>query len=148
MTDHPALKILIVEDEALLAMDIEAMVDDAGHHVVAEAASVREVEALEKPLDPDVAFVDVHLAEGSSGIDACRFIRKRWPDAVIIFLTANPMKVPADYAGAHGVISKPFSRNGLMSAMHYIEQGIVSPPPSLPQPSSFTPSPALASMWG
>ncbi len=144
---YSPLNVLIVEDEAVLAMDIEAMVDDAGHRVVAEATSLSEVEALNEATRLDVAFVDIHLAGGTSGIDACRFIRKRWSAALIIFVTANPLKIPEDYAGAHGVISKPFSRNGLMSAMRYIEQGIYDPPPSLPRPASFVASPAFAARW-
>lgn len=140
-------QVLIVEDEALLAMDIEAMVEDAGHHVVAELASVRELVALQTSIAPTVAFVDIQLAEGSSGLDACRIIQERWDAVVIVFVTANPLKIPADFCGAHGVIPKPFSRNGLMSALRYIEEGVCAPPPVSPQPSSFIASPAFAASW-
>lgn len=141
------LNILIVEDEALLAMDMEAMVEDCGHNVVGEAASLYDVEAFADDLAPDLAFVDVQLAKGTSGLDVCRFIRKRWINAFIVFVTANPTKVPDDYCGAHGIISKPFSRNGLMAAMRYIEEGVCEPPPTLPQPTSFTASPSFAATW-
>ena len=144
---HPPLNILIVEDEAILTMDIEAIVEDAGHRVVAEALSLPEVEALNEATRVDIAFVDIHLAGVASGIDVCRLLRTRWSTALIIFVTANPLKIPPDYAGAHGVISKPFSRNGLMSAMRYIEQGICNPPPSLPRPASFVASPAFDAKW-
>ena len=142
-----SLDILIVEDEAILAMDIEAMVEDAGHHVVAAAASLFEVEALDEKLHLDLAFVDIQLAKGTNGIDVCRLLRRRSLDVVIVFVTANPLKIPLDYAGAQGVIAKPFSRNGLASAMLYIEQGICSPPPSLPQPTSFIASPDFRALW-
>ena len=139
--------VLIVEDEALLAMDIEAMVEDAGHQVVAESASVRELEALQPARAPTIAFVDIQLAEGSSGLDACRVIQDRWASTVIVFVTANPLKIPDDFCGAHGVIPKPFTRNGLKSAMRYIEEGLCEPPPVSPQPSSFIASPAFAASW-
>jgi CheY-like chemotaxis protein len=139
--------ILIVEDEALLAMDIEMMVEDAGHHVVGECASLHDVEELADGLRPDVAFVDIHLARGTSGLDVCRLIQQRWAATIIIFVTANPLKIPEDYCGAHGVIPKPFSRNGLMSAMRYIEEGICDPPPVSPQPASFIASPSFAATW-
>jgi CheY-like chemotaxis protein len=144
---HPPLKILIVEDEALLAMDIEAMVEDAGHLVVGEVDSVPEVELLPDDIAPDLAFVDIQLAKGTSGLDVCRIIQTRWPDAFIVFVTANPKKIPADFLGAHGVIPKPFSRNGLMSAMRYIEEGVCDPPPTSVQPVSFVASPAFAASW-
>lgn len=141
------LDILIVEDEALLAMDMEAMVEDSGHRVVAEAASLYDVEALGDDVAPDLAFVDIQLARGTNGLDVCRLIRERWVDTFIVFVTANPKKVPDDYCGAHGIIAKPFSRNGLMAAMRYIEEGVCDPPPTLPQPASFIASPGFAGSW-
>jgi CheY-like chemotaxis protein len=141
------LRVLIVEDEALLAMDIEAMIEDTGHHVIAEAASLFDVEALPRDLAPDLAFVDIQLARDTSGIDVCRHIQASWPATFIVFVTANPKKIPADYCGAHGVIPKPFSRNGLMSAMRYIVEGVCDPPPVSPQPASFVASPIFAESW-
>ena len=144
---HAPLAVLIVEDEALLAMDIEAMVEDAGHEVIGEAASLYDVEDLDADIRPDLAFVDLQLAKGTSGLDVCVLIRRRWPDAVVVFVTANPLKIPDDFAGGHGVIPKPFSRNGLLSAMRYIEEGVCDPPPVSPQPASFIAAPAFAATW-
>lgn len=141
------LNVLIVEDEALLAMDIEAMVEDCGHTVVAEAASLYDVDDLPDTLAPHIAFVDIQLARNTSGLDVARLIRTRWKDALIIFVTANPLKIPEDFAGAHGVIPKPFSRSGLMNAMRYLEEGVCDPPPVSPQPSSFVASPSFAASW-
>ncbi|HUD91803.1 response regulator, partial [Sphingobium sp.] len=106
---NDAMNVLIVEDEILLAMDIEAIVEDSGHIVLAEAASLKDVEALPDDIDPQLAFVDIHLANGSNGLDVAKVIQKRWPDALIIFVTANVAKIPDDFSGAHGVIAKPFS---------------------------------------
>lgn len=141
------LRVLIVEDEALLAMDIESMIQDAGHLVIAESSSLGDVEALDIALRPDLAFVDVQLAKGSSGLDVCKLIHERWADTAIVFVTANPLKIPPDYCGHHGVIPKPFSRNGLMSAMRYIEEGVCDPPPVSPRPTSFIASPATDALW-
>lgn len=141
------LNIMIVEDEALLAMDIEAIAEDVGYVVIGTAISLREVQRFPESIDPHVAFVDMHLAEGSNGLEVTAHINKHWPDAVVIFLTANVKKIPQDFAGAHGVIAKPFSRAGLMSVLHYLEQGITDPPPRSTEPTSFQPSPALAASW-
>lgn len=144
---QPPLSVLIVEDEALLAMDIETMVEDCGHRVIAEAASLFDVVALDTALVPDLAFVDMQLASATSGLDVSALIRERWPKTVIVFVTANPKKIPDDFAGAHGVIPKPFSRNGLMSAMNYIAQGVSDPPPTGALPVSFIAAPAFAATW-
>jgi CheY-like chemotaxis protein len=143
MPKSKPLKVLIVEDEALLAMDVESMVEDCGHVVVGEATSLYDVEALDADIDPDLAFVDMHLARGTNGLDVCSLIQKRWAGAIIIFVTANPAKVPPDFAGAHGVIAKPFSRNGFMSAIHYIGEGLINPPPSIPKPGDLVASKSL-----
>jgi CheY-like chemotaxis protein len=144
---HPSFRVLIVEDEALLAMDLEAIVEDGGHQVVGEACSLAEVEEMSASLAPDLAFVDIQLARGSSGLDVCALIRRRWANTVIVFVTANPKKIPDDFAGAHGVIPKPFTRTGLVSALHYIEEGVCNPPPTSPEPGSFIASPAFAASW-
>ena len=59
----PPLNILIVEDEPLIAMDMEMMVEDAGHTVIAEAASFYDAQNLGDDLAPDIAFVDIQLAK-------------------------------------------------------------------------------------
>lgn len=141
------LRVLIVEDEMLLAMDIEALVEDCGHEVVAEVASLDEFEALAFDTCPQLALVDLHLAKGSSGLDVCRGISLRWPECVVVFLTANVSKLPPDYAGGHGVIAKPFSQSGMITALDYLSDAIQDPPPSRHTPASFTPSEQWASRW-
>ena len=148
MPQNPPLRILIVEDEALLAMDIEAMIEDCGHQVVGEAASLAEVHALAGMSGPDLAFVDIQLAEGSNGLDVAAFIHGHWHDTAVVFVTANPKKLPDDFAGAVGIIPKPFSRAGLQSAMRYIEEGLRAPPPVSAQPRSFLASPQMQGAWG
>lgn len=137
------MNVLIVEDEMLLAMDIEAMVEDSGHRVLAEAASLADVQALPDEPAPQLAFVDMHLAQGSSGLDVADHVLRRWPDALVVFVTANVAKIPPDFAGAHGVIAKPFSHAGIVNAIQYLAQGVFDPPPHMPRPASLTPSPHL-----
>ena len=147
MTKTRPLKVLIVEDEALLAMDVEMMVEDSGHVVIGEAASLYDVEQMDDGLHPDLALVDMQLARGTNGLDVSSLIQRRWRDAVIIFVTANPKMIPEDFAGAHGVIAKPFSRNGFMSAMNYLGEGLTDPPPSCAKPGDFVAAKALVESW-
>lgn len=143
----PPLNILVVEDEAILVMDMEAVVEDTGHRVMADVASVDELRDLDLAKPPDLAFVDINLAKGSSGLDASVLVRARWPNAYIVFVTANPGKVPEGHAGSHGIIAKPFTQKGLMAALVYISQGICTPPPRADLPGSFSPYPAFEASW-
>lgn len=141
------LNVLIVEDEALIAMDIEMIVTDEGHEVVAEAATLMDVVEVRGDVDIHLAFVDMQLADRSTGLDVAALVRKRWPEAVIVFVTANPKKIPEDFAGAHGLIAKPFSHAGFKAALGYIDESVSQPPPVSPLPSSFVASPAFVARW-
>lgn len=127
----------------LLAMDIEALVEDQGHEVVGLAASSGEVEALETDMQPQLALVDIHLARGSSGLDVCQRIIERWSECVVIFLTANVAKIPADFCGGHGVVAKPFSQGGMVNVLDYLAGVILGPVPLRIVPPSLTPSERL-----
>lgn len=82
------MKILIVEDEALIAMHLELLVTRFGHEVCAVAASMAEAIAHAAIHFPNVALMDIRLAGGSSGIDAAREIYTRH-GIRCIFLSGN-----------------------------------------------------------
>lgn len=144
---EPPLRVLIVEDEALLAMDLEGLVKDAGHRVVGEAASLNELGKLPDTVLPELALIDLQLAENTNGLEVARQVAQRWPDARIVFVTANPLKIPPDFCGADGLVSKPFSSNGMLSALGYLSEAICDPPPRSPRPESFTASPTFGADW-
>jgi DNA-binding NarL/FixJ family response regulator len=66
------MRVLIVEDEVIIAMHIAMMVTDFGYRVCATAASASEAIALAGMHNPDIALMDLRLSGGSSGIDAVR----------------------------------------------------------------------------
>ena len=134
---RPPLNVLIIEDEAILVMDMEAAIEEAGHRVIADVASFDDLKSLTPKFVPDLAFVDINLAKGSNGLDASRLVRERWAQTCIVFVTANPKKVPVGHAGSHGVIAKPFTRIGLIAALSYLSESICDPPPKFSEPTSF-----------
>lgn len=141
------LRVLIVEDEMLLAMDLEQVVTDCGHIVVGEAVCLHSAGALADGTDPDLAFVDLRLAKGTSGLDVSAMIQRRWASALVVFVTANPKAIPPDFAGAHGVIAKPFSNAGIIAALRYLAEGVSAAPPSTSPPHSFIAAPSLTARW-
>jgi DNA-binding response OmpR family regulator len=144
MTDP--LKVLIVEDEALLAMELEGLVEDCGHEVVGWANSFEEARELVDSSDTDIAFVDVQLADGTTGVQVAEYI-ERSGKSMVVFLTANPKKLPENLAGAVGVIAKPYTMNGLVASLRYLHQGVRQPPPLSARPTGFTLSPSYATAW-
>jgi CheY-like chemotaxis protein len=140
------LRVLIVEDEALLAMELELLVEEAGHSVAGWATSSAEARRLVQEVEADIAFVDVHLSDGPTGVDVAEYIAGN-ARSVVVFLTANPKRLPENLAGAVGVISKPYTLNGLTSALRYLQEGVRRPPPVTALPVGFTLSPRFATDW-
>lgn len=128
------LRILIVEDETLLALELEYEVEAAGHEVIAQAPSYKvAVEAIDRDT-PDFAFVDIHLLDGPRGVDVGHYLCKR--GIPYVFVSGNIRRIPEDFAGALGAIEKPYTMNGLQNALSYLDElvrGVATagPPPSL-----------------
>jgi two-component system, response regulator PdtaR len=82
------MRVLIVEDEPIIAMDLAILVAELGHEVCATVASVAGALALAAAHNPDVVLMDIRLAQGGSGIDAARELHSQ-QSVRCIFLSAN-----------------------------------------------------------
>jgi len=101
------LKVLIVEDEILLAMDLEAHLEALGQDVVGVASDAAGAFDLAEAEAPDLALVDINLRDGRSGPRiASELARKH--DTLVVFVTGSPEQIPSDYAGAVGAVLKPW----------------------------------------
>lgn len=109
--------------------------------------SLYDVEALDPAKSPDITSVDMQLVRGTTGLQVCALIQKRLSKTIIDLVTANPNKIPEDFSGVHGVIHKPFSRHGFMTALHYLPESVCTPPPITLLTGSFAPSPNLYATW-
>jgi CheY-like chemotaxis protein len=104
-----ATEIMIIEDEPLIAMDIEQMVEGLGHSVVGIARTHREAVDLFNRTAPKMVLADIQLADGSSGIDAVNDILKT--SAIpVIFITAFPERLlTGDKPEPAFLVTKPFN---------------------------------------
>ncbi len=147
MNGPEPLEVLIVEDEILLATELGFLVQESGCRDVGHAMSSDEAVKLAASLRPDLALVDVHLRDGPTGVEVARRIVDDC-GGVVLFMTANVKRLPADFAGACGVIGKPYSEVGVKRALMFLEScmrnGVA---PGLP-PIGFELAPAFAELWG
>lgn len=111
-------RILIIEDEALVAMELRFVLEDLGHEVVGVAADVRSARNLVSETDVDLALVDIHLSDGPTGVDLGRELAQKWRVSVL-FMTANPGMVRNEVSGAIGVLSKPVDEHAVGTAVDY-----------------------------
>jgi CheY-like chemotaxis protein len=89
LANQIATNILIIEDEALIAMDLQSLVENLGHEVQAVARTKTEALALAKQRRPGLILADIQLADGSSGVDAVNDLLKSF-EVPVIFITAYP----------------------------------------------------------
>ena len=110
-------RVLIIEDEPIIAMDIESIVRDLGHEVTGIAVTRDEAVALAYETEPGLVLADIQLADDSSGIDAVRDILDRFT-VPVIFITAFPERLlTGDRPEPTFLITKPFQRSTVTAAI-------------------------------
>lgn len=109
-------KVLIVEDEIFVAIEVESVIRDMGHQSLGIAADSRR--AIELGKDAEIALVDLNLHDGPTGIDVGRKLAAR--GVTVVFITANPRQLGDGVPGALGVLPKPVNDAELKAAVAYV----------------------------
>ncbi len=103
-----ATDVLIIEDEPIIAMDLEALVESLGHRVTGVARTEKEALQLAQSKQPGLVLADIQLADGSSGIDAVNAMLGDF-EVPVIFITAFPERLlTGDKPEPAFLITKPF----------------------------------------
>lgn len=114
------MRVLLVEDEPLIAMDLETILARLGHEVVGVAETRDEALALARNPGADAALVDVKLRDGFTGVEAAVRLRDDF-GLNCAFVTGNPEQVKdADFA----IVSKPFTVADIETALRrWMQEG-------------------------
>lgn len=107
------MKVLVIEDEPIIALDLENLVLDNGFEIAGLARNTAEALALAPK--SDIALVDVNLADGPTGPDIARRLID-FHGIEVIFMTGNPDMV-AGFEGAVSVVPKPHSLEKVEAAL-------------------------------
>ncbi len=113
--------VLIIEDEPLIALDLQNLVEDLGHTVVDVARThIEALKAIETRRKPGLILADIQLADGSSGLEAVNEILERF-EVPVIFITAFPERfltgAPPEPAF---LIAKPFNVDALRAVISQV----------------------------
>lgn len=101
-------RVLIIEDEPLIAMHLEQIVEDMGHDVVGMALTHRDALARAHEVAPELVLADIQLADGSSGLAATADILKSF-DVPVVFITAYPERLlTGERPEPAFLVTKPF----------------------------------------
>ena len=110
-------RVLIIEDEPIIAMDLETIVRDLGHDVTAVAVTRDEAVAEALAQRPGLVLADIQLADDSSGIDAVKEILAEF-SVPVIFITAFPERLlTGERPEPTFLITKPFQRSTVKAAI-------------------------------
>ena len=118
------LRVMIVEDQAILAMELEFVLGDAGYDVVGCAMDRASAVAIADRERPALALVDVNLLDGLTGPQIAHRLVQEY-GAAVVFLTANPEQIPDGFAGALGAVSKPFDEQTIRAVVAFAKQFIL-----------------------
>jgi len=113
------IKILIVEDNVIIADDMQSMLEEIGYNIVANVIDYESaIEALENN-EVDLALLDVILATERTGIDVGKYIREH-KNIPFIFVTSNSDKATVENAKSvkpNGYLVKPFEQQDLFTSI-------------------------------
>ncbi|MEO5738591.1 MAG: response regulator [Variovorax sp.] len=110
------MKILVAENEPLIAIMLEEALQSAGHAVIGPSASVEEALAAAKISTPELALLDINLLAGGSGIDLAHALLSLY-GTPSIFVSGNPYQAREAKDAALGFISKPFRIAAVITAI-------------------------------
>lgn len=118
MLDSVTGAVLVIEDEAIIAIDIQGIVIDMGHRVTGIARTRTTAVDLASRDRPDLILADIQLADKSSGIDAVKDILEQFDDVPVIFITAFPERLLTGQRPEPAfLIAKPYTEDQVRSAV-------------------------------
>lgn len=113
------VRILLVEDEPFIALDLESMISGLGHHVVGVGETEAESMDLAVRLRPEAALVDIKLKDGFTGVEIARRLNQDF-GVTCAFVTGNPEQIEAGCRSAVTVVRKPFTEAEIVAALKVI----------------------------
>ncbi len=110
-------RVLIIEDEPIIAIDLQNIVESLGHSVVGIATTRDQAVSMAHANDADLVLADIQLADGSSGIDAVKDILETH-DLPVVFVTAFPERLlTGERPEPTYLITKPFEVDTLVATI-------------------------------
>ena len=111
-------RVMIIEDEPIIAMDLEGIVSIMGHHVTGVARTRAAAVEMGRKDRPELILADIQLADDSSGIDAVNDLLPDLGDIPVIFITAFPERLlTGERPEPAFLIAKPYQPEQVMTAV-------------------------------
>lgn len=120
MPSPPKISVLVVEDEALLRLDLATHLEQAGYRVIEAGSASEAIEILEQDRSIRVVFTDIRMPGDMDGLALAKAVRERWPPTIIVICSANTFDA-AELADIH-ILDKPYARENMAMVLGAVAQ--------------------------
>jgi DNA-binding response OmpR family regulator len=115
------MKVLIAEDDLMIADLLEVALIRGGYEVCGIARMVSQAVQIAQTENPDLAVIDLHLAEGGMGTEIAALLDRRGTLG-ILYATGNAGDVELTSSDGHAYISKPYRPSDIVRALKVVEE--------------------------
>lgn len=120
------MNVLIVEDEAIIALMLQEILLSVGHQVIGIAANAERAKVIATEELPDVALLDIRLGKGGSGVEVARWLKQQGVPS--LFITGSPQDAEANRDAVLGYVPKPFGDYEVIAALRMVQDVINQTP--------------------
>jgi CheY-like chemotaxis protein len=118
-------KVLIVEDNLMIAECLEEILVDAGYTVCGIASHVAEAIRMGKVHNPDLVVIDLHLAGGGNGAEVGAAFKAQGRTGVV-YVSGNPDDLQLSSTDGDGCVAKPYSATSIIAALNTASKAITT----------------------
>jgi CheY-like chemotaxis protein len=116
--------VLVVEDEAILRLDIVDMFEAAGFKTFEAGSAAEAIDILQREADIRVVFTDIDMPGGMDGVQLAHVIRRRWPPTILIIGSGRNFPTLDELPPKTTFLPKPYSEGGLTEVINSIHAQI------------------------
>jgi len=114
--------VLVVEDEALVRMDLVANLEDSGYQTFEASSAAEAIEVLERHPAIRVVFTDIQMPGTMDGLELARCVRKRWPPTIIVISSGKIQPDEDEMPDGVSFLPKPYDERKLSRILAEVTQ--------------------------
>lgn len=127
MSDEYKAKVLVVDDEAFVRMDLIDMLTAAVYQAREATCAAEAIEILEQDASIRVVFTDIQMPGTMDGLALSHYVRKRWPPTIIVISSGNAMPGQVDLPSDTDFLAKPFGSDEMGKILKSVELRLLPP---------------------
>lgn len=118
--------VLVVEDEALVRMDLVANLEDLGYQTFEASSAAEAIELLERHPAIRVVFTDIQMPGTMDGLELARYVRERWPPTIIVISSGKIQPKEDEMPNGVSFLAKPYEERKLSRILAEVAQRLVA----------------------